>query len=130
MQVERAAKEAKDTGPKYTELVRENEEEKLQLQLQTTKPAPSKPSTSAVATNVFKTVKKDWDTMSVKSYKSTTSLASEGKRKLSALEQIREEQERMKQKRFRKDYWLTEVSVAVICDIQIFEYNQRLKSYF
>ncbi|CAL8097317.1 unnamed protein product [Orchesella dallaii] len=106
-QVERAATLGNTDGPQYTELVRTSEEEKLQLQLNL-KASSTKPFTSTSGTNnVFKTIKKDWDTASVKSYKSTTSSSSDGKRKLSALEQIKEEQERMKQKKFRKDFWLT-----------------------
>lgn len=96
---------------KYTELQRESEEEKLSLTLNTTAVAKSKPEVVANP-SVFKIPSRNWSSSgSVKSFSSTTS--SKGGKRKSALEELREEQERFKEKKFHKDYWLVEAWIAI-----------------
>lgn len=98
---------------KYTELVRENEEEKIKLDLKLFK----KPEPPAPLPPPAKIPKIDnSDTMSMKSYKSSKSNKSDGPStsKKSALEEIMEQEERKKEIKNRKDYWLAEGIVVKV----------------
>ena len=115
-QVDRASQqgEKKEKQVEFTEFQRANEEEKVTLKLN-----PVAPVKTEVAANpsVFKAPApyKDFSSSaSVRSHSSTSSSSSsKGKRK-SALEELREEQEKFKEKRFNKDYWLLEVNGLII----------------
>jgi DNA/RNA-binding protein KIN17 len=117
-QIERDRKRKEETGDvaeeeeeKFTEFKRENEEEKIKLDLKVLKkqelPVPLPPP-AKLSTRIDNS-----DTMSVKSYKSTKSTKSEASKK-SALEEIIEQEERFKEKKNRKDYWLAEGIVVKI----------------
>ncbi|XP_055010064.1 DNA/RNA-binding protein KIN17 isoform X2 [Boleophthalmus pectinirostris] len=100
----RDGKEEDDT-PAYTELKRENEEEKVAFNLGATSSVagPSKSSSllgeSALKATAASTKRKDM---------SCSSSSKEGKRKKSALEEIKEMEERRRQKQepVKTDYWL------------------------
>ena len=98
---------------KYTELVRENEEDKIKLDLKMFKkpdvPAPLPPPAKLSRLD-------NSDTMSERSYKSTKSYKSDASTssKKCALEEIMEQEERKKEQKNRKDYWLTEGVVVKV----------------
>lgn len=97
--------EFEEPEQKYTELVRENEEDRIKLDLKLfKKPEPPGPLPSPAK---FSRIDNS-DTMSVKSYKSTKSYKSDsaGPSKKSALEEIMEQEESKKERKNRKDYWL------------------------
>jgi len=117
-QVERNKKRKGDEAEpepetKYTELIRENEEEKIKLELKVFKrpeaPAPLLPPAKLSRLD-------NSDTMSERSYKSTKSYKSDASTssKKSALEEIMEQEERKKEQKNRKDYWLTEGIVVKV----------------
>ncbi|KAG5672686.1 hypothetical protein PVAND_002796 [Polypedilum vanderplanki] len=117
-QIERDKKrkegEEADEEKKCTELIRENEDEKIKLDLKLFKkpdaPTPIQPTP-------LKMPRIDnFDTMSVKSYKSTSSTRSDisTSSKKSALDEIMEQEERIKEKKNRKDHWLAEGIVVKI----------------
>lgn len=97
--------EEAQTEPKYTDLIRENEEEKIKLDLKLFKkpaaPGPLPPPAKIPRID-------NSDTMSVKSYTSTKSSKSDcsTSSKKSALEEIMEQEERTKEQKNRKDFWL------------------------
>lgn len=105
-----------DTETKYTELVRENEDEKIKLELKLFKrPDPPAP----LAQPVKLSLPDNSDTMSVKSYKSSSSSKSgrstaSTSSKRSALDDIMEQEERKKELKNRKDYWLAEGIVVKV----------------
>jgi DNA/RNA-binding protein KIN17 len=99
---------------KCAEFIRENEDEKIKLELKLFKkpdpPAPLQPPP-------LKMPRIDnSDTMSVKSYKSTSSMRSDvsTSSKKSALDEIMEQEERHKERKNRKDHWLAEGVVVKI----------------
>jgi DNA/RNA-binding protein KIN17 len=108
--------EEEETETKFTELVRENEEDKIKLDLKLFK----KPEAPAPLPPPAKIAKIDnSDTMSVKSYKSTSSTSSmksnaSTSSKKSALDEIMEQEERKKEQKNRKDYWLAEGIVVKV----------------
>jgi DNA/RNA-binding protein KIN17 len=118
-QVERdkARKETEDDNDKdkikCSEFIRENEEEKIKLDLKIFK----KPEVSSILPPPKKIPKVDTsDTISEKSYKSSSSIKtklSESTKK-SALDEIMEQEEKHKEKKNRKDYWLAEGIVVKI----------------
>lgn len=90
---------------KFTELKRENEEEKIRvnLNLSSTISKEVKP-TASTAADVFKgkDSSSKWETSSsVKSFSSVSS-----RKPKTALEEIREEEERRKAKKMNRDHWL------------------------
>lgn len=92
---------------KQLEFVRENEEEKIKLELKIFK----KPEAPISLPPPAKLTKIDnSDTMSMKSFKSYKSEAP----KKSALDEIMEQEERKKEQKNRKDYWLAEGIVVKI----------------
>lgn len=118
-QVERDKKRKEADNPeevpekKYTELVRENEEDKIKLDLKVFKrpeaPGPLPPPAKMTRLD-------NSDTMSERSYKSTKSYKSDvsTSSKKSALEEIMEQEERKKEQKNRKDYWLAEGIVVKV----------------
>ncbi|CAG9808149.1 unnamed protein product [Chironomus riparius] len=100
---------------KCSELIRENEEEKIKLDLKIFK-KPAIPSLLPPK----KIQKIDTsDTVSEKSYKSSSSSSSSisklsERNKKSALDEIMEQEEQHKEKKNRKDYWLAEGIVVKI----------------
>lgn len=112
-QVERD-KKRQETGQeesdKQLEFVRENEEEKIKLELKIFK-KPDAPTPLPIQTPL-KMMKKidNSDTMSMKSFKSYKSETP----KKSALEEIMEHEEMKKEHKNRKDYWLKEGIVVKI----------------
>lgn len=108
------AEECDEDNAKSLELVRENEEEKIKLDLKLFK-KPEVPSLLPPLTKKLRIDKSD--TMSEKSYKSesskSTKYSSESSKK-SALEEIMEQEEKYKEKKNRKDYWLAEGIVVKI----------------
>lgn len=93
--------------PKYTELVRNDEEEKLSLELKVKVGALVASSNVAPPLSLNKLIKKssasdpNWDTKSVKRQKTES-------RNKSALDEIMVKEEQIKERQNRKDYWLTE----------------------
>lgn len=117
-QVERDKKrkdgdEEEEVEQKGMEFVRENEEEKIKLDLKLFKrpepPAPLPPPAKLARID-------NSDTMSEKSYKSTKSNRSDASTssKKSALEEIMEQEERKKEHKNRKDYWLADGIVVKV----------------
>lgn len=92
-------KEGPPPEPIYTELVRDNEEEPLKLDLKL------KPEVTRVIPSVDKNIFKKPITLSSSS--DSKKFKTEEKKK-SALDEIREQEEIYKEKKNRKDYWLTE----------------------
>lgn len=94
---------------KYTELVRENEEEKIKLELKIfKKPAPVK--SLPPPAKLSKLFNESSSSSSQKPSKSNEPCTS----KKSALEEIMEQEEKKKEAKNRKDYWLTEGIVVKI----------------
>lgn len=113
---EEGAEEAAEPEQKYTELVRENEDEKIKLDLKVFK-RPEAPGPLPPPAKMSRIEKVDnSDTMSVKSYASTKSNRSDSSTssKKSALEEIMEQEERKKEQKNRKEYWLAEGIVVKI----------------
>lgn len=99
-------KEGPVPEPVYTELVRENEEEPLKLELKL-KPEP-KLIIPTDENNIFK------KPLSIPSTSNSKRFKTEEKRK-TALDEIKEQEEINKEKKNRKDYWVTEgIIVKVI----------------
>jgi len=116
-QVERAAAEKAQNNneSEFSELKRSSEEEKITLKLNPSvskSTAPSVNATASSTSSVFKAPPKRAE--SVKSFSSSKS--SSGEKRKSALEQLREEEERFKQKKTKEmDNWLMEgITVKVI----------------
>lgn len=118
-QVERDKKRKEDDKvdeepeQKFTELVRENEEEKIKLDLKVFKrPEPPAPLPMSAKIARFD----NSDTISMKSYKSTKTNRSDASTssKKSALEEIMEQEERKKEQKNRRDYWLAEGIVVKV----------------
>ncbi|KAF2883987.1 hypothetical protein ILUMI_22185 [Ignelater luminosus] len=112
--IEKQVRHGQDQGgpseePQYTELVRESEEEKLSLDLKLNGVKPGAATAPVVPLN--KLIKRpedpSWDTKSVKREKK------ELKNK-SALDEIMAKEEEIKEKKNRKDYWLTEGIVVKV----------------
>lgn len=99
--------------PKFTELLRENEEDKIKLDMKVFK-RPDAPKPLAPPAKMSRL--DNSDTMSERSYKSTKSSRSDvsTSSKKSALEEIMEQEERKKEQKNRKDYWLTEGIVVKV----------------
>lgn len=101
---------------KFTELVRENEDDKIKLDLKMFKrpeapaplPPPAKMSRLDDSDNISERSYK-----SEKSYKSTKSDGGSSSKK-SALEEIMEQEEKHKDRKNRKDYWLAEGIVVKV----------------
>lgn len=94
---------------KFTELVRENEEEKIKLDLKIVKkvePVKSLPPPLKLS-KIFKEP-------STSSHKSSTKPSEPSTSKKSALEEIMEHEEKKKEAKNRKDYWLAEGIVVKI----------------
>lgn len=113
-QVKRGKGEKEEATPVYTELSRENEEEKVVFNLgkgaSTSGPSSSKPSSSSLASNALKSAAV---TGPVKRKDPAQSQAKE-KKKRSALEEIIEMEEK-KKKTERMDFWLQpEIVVKII----------------
>jgi DNA/RNA-binding protein KIN17 len=106
--------EVEEPEQKYTELVRENEEEKIKLDLKLFK-KPEAPGPLPPPAKMSRLIDNS-DTMSEKSYKSTKSYKSDvsTSSKKSALEEIMEQEERKKEQKNRKDYWLAEGIVVKV----------------
>uniref|UniRef100_A0A914YBV2 DNA/RNA-binding protein Kin17 WH-like domain-containing protein n=1 Tax=Panagrolaimus superbus TaxID=310955 RepID=A0A914YBV2_9BILA len=111
-QINRALEKEKETGvedeePVQRDLIRENDDEKIKISL-----APRslvKPENEKVelkATKVFETADEKGSSNSMKRPSSSKSEASSSKK--SALDKIMEEEERYKERKNRKDYWLHE----------------------
>jgi DNA/RNA-binding protein KIN17 len=106
--------EEKEPEQKFTEFVRENEEDKIKLEMKMFKkaepPAPLMPPPMKIPRI------DNSDTMSERSYKSTKSYKSDGasSSKKSALEEIMEQEERKKEQKNRKNYWLAEGIVVKV----------------
>lgn len=116
-QAERAKEKAGPSeDPVFTDLKRENEEEPLKLDLKLS--TGKKEAHPIVPLN--KLIKKtDWDDRSVK-------LKEKKDRPKSSLDEIREAEEREKEKRNRKDYWITEgIVVKVITNSLGEEYYKK-----
>lgn len=104
-----------DDNAKCLELVRENEDEKITLDLKLFK----KPEVPKLLPPPAKLAKIDTsDTVSERSYKSSSSSKSKNQEssinKKSALDEIMEQEEKHKEKKNRKDYWLAEGIVVKI----------------
>lgn len=99
---------------KYTELVRENEEDKIKLDLKMFK-KPEAPSLLMPPPLKIPRIDNS-DTMSERSYKSAKSFKSDcsTSSKKSALEEIMEQEERKKEQKNRRDYWLAEGIVVKV----------------
>ncbi|XP_064483551.1 DNA/RNA-binding protein KIN17-like [Ornithodoros turicata] len=91
---ERLGGPSQDVG--YTELKREDEEEKVVFKL----PLSSKPKEATIKQE---TIKRNWDETTEEPRKKRSQESSSHK---SALEEIMQEQEKTREKRNRKDYWL------------------------
>lgn len=100
----------KEQPPVFTEFKRENEDEKvcLDLKIQTKFKIPNIP------TPVSKLIKVNDDISDVRSIKSFKSSKSEDSRKRTALDEIMEKEETLKEKSNRKDYWLIEDIVVKV----------------
>lgn len=120
-QVEKAAQSATATAIEYTELKRDNEDEKITLAIRPTKVkaelaggSHASPSFPAIK---LRTTEKEMDESGVfvkpSTSKSVTSKKTES-RKRSALDDIIKMEESKKEKLNRKDYWLTENIVVKI----------------
>lgn len=120
-QVEKAAQSATATAIEYTELKRDNEDEKITLAIRPTKVkaelaggSSASPSFPAIK---LRTTEKEMDESGVfvkpSTSKSVTSKKTES-RKRSALDDIIKMEESKKEKLNRKDYWLTENIVVKI----------------
>jgi DNA/RNA-binding protein KIN17 len=116
-QVERdkKRKEGDEEEPeqKFTEFVRENEEEKIKIELKVFKrPEPPKPLGQPAKMSRID----NSDNVSERSYRSTTSAKSDcsTSSKKSALEEIMEFEEKKKEQKNRKDYWLAEGIVVKV----------------
>lgn len=98
---------------KYTEFVRENEEEKVKLDLKVFK-RPDPPTKLSMPEKLPRF--DNSDTISEKSYKSSKTSRSDTSTssKMSALEEIMHHEERKKEQKNRKDYWLTEGIVVKV----------------
>ncbi|RZC36263.1 hypothetical protein BDFB_014201, partial [Asbolus verrucosus] len=110
--VEKQVRLAQERGrtkeePIYTELVRENEEEKLKLdlKLESTQKKEVKPT-------VFAQIKRSIDDGA--STSSSTKKSKTENRKKTALDEIKELEEIKKEKNNRKDYWITEGIVVKV----------------
>lgn len=119
-QVERGRKEDTEEGAELKEFKRENEEEKVTLNL-SIKPGSSKASVdpTPVFKRPFDRVSKepnddDDDRMSVASAISVKRRAKDEGRKANALDEIMQSEEHKKERSNRKDYWLTEGIVVKI----------------
>lgn len=110
-------KEGPASEPVYTELVRENEEEPLKLELKLKPEAKFVPATD---NHIFK------KPLSLPSGSDTKKFKSE-ERKKTALDEIREQEEIEKEKRNRKDYWLTEGIIVKVLNKSLGEdfYKQK-----
>jgi len=112
-QVERGNREDDDKVT-FTELQRKSNEEKVVLKLDLSKDKGEKEKGEVgynkfkfpTASSSLKVKLRDSDSESVRSSKSDPGC----KKRKSALEEIREEEERNKIKKYRKDYWLQEVN--------------------
>lgn len=91
-------KEGPSLEPVYTELVRENEEEPLKLEL---KLKPEAKFIPVADNSIFKKPSSLPSSSDIKKIKTE-------ERKKTALDEIREQEEKLKEKKNRKDYWLTE----------------------
>ncbi|XP_044270039.1 DNA/RNA-binding protein KIN17 [Tribolium madens] len=92
--------------PVYTELVRENEEEKLKLDLKL-EPPPKKEVKPVVFTQLKRSLDEGTSKSTVKKNKTEN-------RKKTALDEIKEIEEIKKEKSNRKDYWITEDIVVKV----------------
>lgn len=119
-QVEKAAQASNATATEYTELKRENEEEKIKLAIKSNKVkvdlSGSGTSQCLTNTNKLQTTKKIMDESGVFVKPSTSQSVSKKpeSRKRSALDDIIKMEETKKEKLNRKDYWLTENIVVKI----------------
>lgn len=119
-QVEKNSQNAKTV--EYTELKRDNEDEKITLSIKTNKVKTELPTKSTFVEKKpieFTKHKDDSDiflkpSTSKVSSKSSSSSSSNNKRKLSALDDIMKMEESKKEKINRKDYWLAEGIVVKI----------------
>lgn len=94
----------KNEEPVFTELKRENEDEKLCLDIKLD--VKTKPLTTPVPlTKLIKPSDEMSDNKSIRSFKTNKS---EESRKRSALDEIMAKEESLKEKSNRKDYWITE----------------------
>lgn len=106
--------EEEEPEQKFTEFVRENEEDKIKLELKVFKkpepPAPLMPPPMKIPRI------DNSDAMSERSYKSTKSSKSDcsSTSKKSALEEIMEYEERKKEQKNRRDYWIAEGIVVKV----------------
>ena len=109
----------------YTELVRQSDDDKLSLDIKLeTKMKP--PSSSVVP--ISKLIKKpNEDIDDVKSVKSFKSTKSEQQRKMSALGEIMLREESIKEKKNRKDYWLTDGIIVKIMTKSLGEEYYKVK---
>lgn len=107
-----AGEEGEEEEVKPVEFVRENEEEKIKLELKIFK-KPEAPAPLPPPAKLKKTIVDNSDTMSMKSFKSYKSDASTSSKK-SALEEIMEQEEKKKERQNRKDYWIAEGIVVKI----------------
>lgn len=102
-----------ESEQKFTELVRDNEEDKIKLEMKVFKrPEPPGPLPTLAKIPRFD----NSDTISEKSYKSFKSNRSDASTssKKSALEEIMEQEERKKEQKNRRDYWLAEGIVVKV----------------
>lgn len=121
--IERQAKLAKEQAgpveePVFTELVRENEEETLKLDLKL-KTEKNLINSSGVGSSVFKRPSSSSSKQESKKPKTET--------KKTALDEIREAEEKKKELKNRKDYWLTEGIVVKVITSRLGEefYKQK-----
>lgn len=120
-QVEKAAQSSNATAIEYTELKRDNEDEKIRLAIKTNKVKVELPSSSSTAQSLatikLHTTEKDMDESGVFVKPSTSKYVTSKKtesRKRSALDDIIKMEESKKEKLNRKDYWLAENIVVKI----------------
>lgn len=103
-QIERGAQAGSSKTVEYTEMKRDNEEEKVKLELKPLKVKPEGAFKPMVVLDKRSALKPDEE----ESSRSKKIKVSDEKRKLSALDEIMQLEELKKEKANRKDYWLAE----------------------
>ncbi|XP_057366863.1 DNA/RNA-binding protein KIN17-like [Daphnia carinata] len=119
-QVQKGKQEGEEEEAVYTELKRENPEEKIQIQLgskikkEEVQLVPSSSFADKKDVKPGKSSDADDSTFKMPYSKDIKKEKTTEKRKLSALDEIMREQEASKEKSGRKDYWLTENIVVKV----------------
>lgn len=121
-QVEAGKKESTSQEPVYTDLVRTDNDEKIVLKLETTKPKPEAPTIKPIK-DIFKT--KDEDKSEYGGPKKKIKL----EKPRSALDEIMELEEKKKEQTNRKENWITEDIVVKIVTKSLGEDFYKKKGY-